>query len=73
MAEQTRERWRELCELAINESDPRRVAQLLHQLDQLLAEDEAQESLEPNMPSLQREAAAEPRLQENSLVPESGD
>jgi len=39
MAEQTRERWRELCELAILETDPIKVAQLFHQIDELLSQD----------------------------------
>jgi hypothetical protein len=34
------ERWRELCEMAVVESDPRRLAEIFHQIDQLLSDAE---------------------------------
>ena len=40
MPEGKQERWRELCEMAIAESDPRRVTELFRQIDQLLSETE---------------------------------
>jgi hypothetical protein len=44
------ERWRELCEMAVVESDPRRLSELFQQIDQLLsdAEDRPEtDSLQP--------------------------
>jgi hypothetical protein len=40
MPENKPELWRELCEMAIAESDPRRVTELFQQIDQLLSEAE---------------------------------
>jgi hypothetical protein len=40
MAELKQERWRELCELAVIESDPRRVTELFREIDQLLSDGE---------------------------------
>ena len=37
MPEGKQERWRELCEMAVLESDPRRVTELFKQIDQLLS------------------------------------
>jgi hypothetical protein len=38
MAEETRERWRELCELAVIETDPIRLAHLFHEIEYLLSD-----------------------------------
>jgi hypothetical protein len=40
MPDGKQERWRELCEMAIAESDPRRVIELFQQIDQILSETE---------------------------------
>src|SRR5437016_10806066 len=39
MTEHKQELWRELCEMAIVETDPHRVTELFQQIDQLLSED----------------------------------
>jgi len=73
MVEQPHERWRELCELAIKEPDPRRLAQLLHQLDELLADEGQCPMVDASVPSLAAEAAVEPRFEQSAVVPEGGD
>lgn len=40
MPEPKQERWRELCEMAVVESDPRRLTELFQQIDQLLSDPE---------------------------------
>jgi hypothetical protein len=40
MPEAKQERWRELCEMAIVESDPRRLTELFQQIDLLLSDGE---------------------------------
>lgn len=40
MPQGDQERWRELCEMAVVESDPRRVIELFKQIDRLLSESE---------------------------------
>ena len=54
MANGTQERWRELCELAILESDPQRLNELFREIDQLLAEGDDQ----PAPVGVQNEPAA---------------
>lgn len=48
MSEPKQERWRDLCEIAIMESDPRRLTELFQQIEQPLAEGDAQK--EPARP-----------------------
>ena len=54
MPENKRERWRQLCEMAIVESNPSRVTELFREIDQLLSEGCAaqghavSEALQPN-------------------------
>jgi hypothetical protein len=59
MPEAKRERWRELCEMAIVESDPRRLTELFQQIDQLLseAEDRPAQDGRPDRDRLQPGAA----------------
>jgi len=40
MGENKQERWRELCEMAVVESDPHRVTELFRQIDRLLSDSE---------------------------------
>ena len=40
MPEPKPERWRELCEMAVLESDPRRLSELFQEIDRLLADTE---------------------------------
>jgi len=53
MSENQRERWRELAEMAIVESDPQRVTELFRQIDQLLSDSENR----PGPDALQTDAA----------------
>jgi hypothetical protein len=53
MPEAKQERWRELCEMAIVESDPRRLTELFQQIDLLLSDGEDR----PDADALQSGAA----------------
>jgi hypothetical protein len=53
MSENQRERWRELAEMAIVESDPQRLTELFRQIDQLLSNSENR----PGPDALQTDAA----------------
>jgi hypothetical protein len=43
MQGQQKERWRELCEQAINEHDLQKLLELVNEIDRLLGEKEKQE------------------------------
>ena len=53
MSENKQEHWRELCEMAVLETDPLRVAELFRQIDELLSETEPG----PRTDALQSDAA----------------
>ena len=53
MPENKQERWRELCEMAVLETNPLRVAELFRQIDELLSETEPG----PRTDALQSDAA----------------
>jgi hypothetical protein len=56
MPQNKQERWRELCEMAVLETDPARVTELFRQIDELLRETaEPGETAAPD--SLQTDAA----------------
>lgn len=59
MSEIKQERWRELCEMAVVEPDPQRVAELFKEIDQLLSEDDdrPQAQERPGSDILQADAA----------------
>jgi hypothetical protein len=58
MSEDKRERWRELCEMAIVESNPSRVTELFREIDRLLSQaSETEDQLHPE--ALQPSADAE--------------
>jgi uncharacterized small protein (DUF1192 family) len=40
MVEEQKERWRELCELALHEQDPEKLLRLTREINRLLAERE---------------------------------
>ncbi len=88
MSEQIPERWRELCELAIREPDPRRLTQLLHQIEELLLDADCGHDLpaddvpvvaspepvpaEKALPSVLAQALAETSVDDGTAGPEGG-
>jgi len=57
MPQPKQERWRELCHMAILESDPRRLSELFQQIDQLLSISDVEDRPEPHTSQPLRDAS----------------